>query len=380
MPQFDLQVRDIGGHVVGTWKPLDVDLQVTQNEVGSITGAFARSDPTVTRNFFGPYRNDWFLYRDTRLLSSGPITNAAWTDTNEGIISFAGKTWGVLLDKRIWYFDPAEPDYPTLITNFIYRSGVVPPADKKAVLRALHLIVRDLLDNVEENGNSGDPTYHVQGTTSNSQMTYEIFPFDTTTILQHIKTISEQDNGFDFDINYRSAFNLDFVIHAPIKESSGITYQLDRTNIAGLSFSNDGPIGTRNYVIGDGQPGTNWGFIDEYIPSSERFRTIESVTRFGRVKNRAALERLADSETARTKEPQLTVNLSVYPDTIPNFWAKLDTGIKITVDYDFGFHNLNSDPDDQGGFTFWRVKGYGLNVTRQGDPTVTLNMSRVPSI
>lgn len=378
MAQFDLQVRDVFGQVVGTWKPLDLDLQRTQNEVGSITGAFARSDPTVTRNFFGPYRNDWFLYRDAQLLDSGPITNAGWSDQSEGIITFAGKTWAHLLEKRIWYFDPEEPDYPTLISNFIYRSGVFPPADQKAIDRPLHLIVRDLLDNVQDHGNTADPTYHIIGTTPNAVMQYEIYPFDTTSILNHIKTISEQDNGFDFDIEYRSAVNLNFIIYAPIKESTGIVYQLDRTNIASMNFGNDGPVGTRNYVIGDGQPGTNWGLIDEYIPSSERFRTLETVTRFGRVKDRVALERLANSEAARTKEPMLSVNLTVYPDTIPNFWAKLDTGIKVTLDYDFGFHNLNSDPDDSGSFTFWRVKGYGLNVTRQGDPTVTFNLFRVP--
>lgn len=378
MPQFDLRIDRVGGGTVGTWKPLDLDLSVTQNEVGSITGAFARSDPTVRRNFFGPYRNDWFLYRDSRLLASGPMTQAGWQDQSEGIVTFAGKTWAHLLEKRIWYFDPEEPDYQTLISNFIYRSGVFPPADRKAILRPLHLIVRDLLDNVEEHGNGSDPAYTIRGTTPSAQMTYEIFPFDTTPILQHIKTISEQDVGFDFDINYRAPYALDFVIHAPIKESTNIVYRFNRDNIAALSFANDGPVGTRNYVIGEGKPGTNWGMIDEYIPSSERFRTIESVTRFGRVKDRDALERLADSEIARTKEPLLTVNLSVYPDTIPNFWAKLDTGIRVTLDYDFGFHDLNSDPDDAGSFTFWRVKGYGLTVTRQGDPTVTFTMSRVP--
>ena len=92
-------------------------------------------------------------------------------------------------------------------------------------------------------------------------------------------------------------------------------------------------------MIGDGQPGTNWGIIDEYIPSS-RGCTIESVTRFGRVKDKAALEKLADSEIARTKEPLLSVNLTIYPDAVPNFWQKLDTGIKVTLDYDFGFHDL----------------------------------------
>lgn len=377
MAQWDLQIRDPVG-VVGTWKPLDLELQITQNEAGSITGAFGRSDPTVTRNFFGPYRNDWFLYRDAQLMASGPITQAGWSDQNEGIITFAGKTWHHLLERRIWYFDPAEPDFPTLISNFIYRSGVFPPADQKAVNRPLHLIVRDLLDNVEEHGNSLDPAYTIVGTTPNAMMQYEIYPFDTTSIFQHIKTISEQDVGFDFDIEWGGAFDLDFIIHAPIKESNGIVYRLDRTNVTSLNFTNDGPVGTRNYVIGDGQPGTNWGIIDEYIPSSERFRTLESVTRFGRVKDRAALERLANSEVARTKEPNLSVTVTVYPDTIPNFWSKLDTGIQVTLDYDFGFHNLNSNPDDSGSFTFWRVKGYNLTVNRQGDPLVSFNMHRVP--
>ena len=378
MPQFDLQVRDIGGGVVGTWKPLDVEFQKTQNEAGSVTGAFARSDPTVTRNFFGPYRNDWFLYRDARVIGSGPITQAGWQDTNEGIITFAGKTWEHLLEKRIWYFDPEEPVYETMISNFIYRSGIEVPADKKPVLRKLELIVEDLLENVMENGNSSDPIYTVVGNTGSEQMTYEIFPFDTTSILQHIKTISEQDNGFDFEVQYDSAFNLDFRIFHPIKESEGIVYHLNRTNIQSLEFTNDGPLGTRNYVIGDGVLAGNWGIIDEYIPSSERFRTIESVTRFGRVRDRDALEKLADSEAGRTKEPVLSVNLTVYPDTIPNFWAKLDTGIKVTVDYNFGFHDLNSDPDDASSFTFWRVKGYNLKVNRQGDPVVSFNMHRVP--
>ena len=145
MPQFDLQVRDIGGGVVGTWKPLDIEFQKTQNEAGSVTGAFARSDPTVTRNFFGPYRNDWFLYRDARVIGSGPMTQAGWQDTNEGIITFAGKTWEHLLEKRIWYFDPEEPVYETMISNFIYRSGIEVPADKKPILRNLDKIVRDLL-------------------------------------------------------------------------------------------------------------------------------------------------------------------------------------------------------------------------------------------
>ena len=378
MPQFDLQIRDIGGSVVGTWKPLDIEFNKTQNEAGSIIGAFGRSDPTVTRNFFGPYRNDWFFYRDATLLGSGTITQAGWSDKSEGMITMAGRTWEHLLDKRIWYFDPAEPDFPTLISNFIYRSGVFPPADRKAVLRRLDLIVRDLLDNVEENSNSGDPTYTVTGQTSGVNMTYEIFPFDTTTILQHIKTISERDDGFDFEIEYMSAFNLRFRIFHPIKESTAIVYRLTRDNISSLDFANDGPIGTRNYVIGDGQPGTNWGLIDEYIPSSNRFRTLESVTRFGRVKDRDALQKLSDSEVGRTKEPVLSVNIEVYPDSIPNFWAKLDTGIKVTLDYDFGFHDLNSSPDDAGSFTFWRVKGYTLKVNRQGDPVVSFNMHRVP--
>ena len=90
MPQFDLQLRDIGGRVVGTCKPLDVEFNKTQNEAGSIIGAFGRSDPTVTRNFFGPYRNDWFFYRDTRLLGSGTVTQAGWSDKSEGMITMAG--------------------------------------------------------------------------------------------------------------------------------------------------------------------------------------------------------------------------------------------------------------------------------------------------
>lgn len=380
MAQFDLQVREAGGNgVIGTWKPLDLDLNITQNETGSITSAFARSDPTVKRNFFGPYRNDWFLYRDAQLLASGPITQAGWSDDNEGIVTMAGKTWHHLLDRRIWYFDPEEPDYPTLISNFIYRSGVFPPADQKALMRPLHLIVRDLLDNVEENnGGSTDPTYQIIGTTPNAQMQYEIFPFDTTTIYQHIKTISEQDIGFDFDIEWFAPYMNKFFIYAPIKESSGIVYKLNRENITSLNFTNDGPVGTREYVIGDGQPGTNWGILDQYVPSMDRFRTLEVVTRFGRVKDRAALARLAASEISRTKEPNLSVDITVYPDTIPNFWQKLDTGIQVTVDYDFGFHNLNSNPDSTGSFTFWRVKGYNLKVNRQGDPLVTFNMHRVP--
>jgi hypothetical protein len=133
-------------------------------------------------------------------------------------------------------------------------------------------------------------------------------------------------------------------------------------------------------VIGDGQPGTNWGLIDQYTPSMDRFRTLEVVTRFGRVRDREALARLAASEISRTKEPNLTVNITVYPDAIPNFWPKLDTGIKATVDYDFGFHDLNSDPDNAGNFTFWRIKGYNLKVTRQGDPSVSFAMTRVPSL
>lgn len=378
MAQFDLRIDHASGGTVGTWKPLDLDLNITQNEVGSITGAFARSDPTVKRNFFGPYRNDWFLYRDGQLLSSGPITQAGWSDTEEGIITFAGKTWHHLLDRRIWYFDPEEPDYPTLISNFIYRSGVFPPADQKALMRSLHLIVRDLLDDVEAHGVPTDPSYTIRGTTPDAQMQYEIYPFDTTSIYQHIKTISEQDIGFDFDIEWTGTFTRDFVIHAPIKESNGIVYRFNRDNIVSLNFANDGPVGTREYVIGDGQPGTNWGILDQYIPSMDRFRTLEVVTRFGRVKDRAALERLAQSEISRTKEPNLSVDITVYPDTIPNFWPKLDTGIQVTVDYDFGFHNLNSNPDDAGSFTFWRVKGYNLKVNRQGDPLVSFNMHRVP--
>ena len=45
MAQFDLQIRDIYGQVVGTWKPLDCELSVTQNDTGSLWAVSVEATP-----------------------------------------------------------------------------------------------------------------------------------------------------------------------------------------------------------------------------------------------------------------------------------------------------------------------------------------------
>lgn len=369
MPQFDLQVREAGGGVVGTWQPIDLSFTKNLNGPGDITGGFGRSDETLTQNIFGPYRSDWYLYHDATQLASGPMTEANWSSNNEGLITFAGKTWEHLLDRRLWFFDPEERMNNPSLSQYIYRSGIASPADQKAVLRNLHLIVQDLLDNTFEHGGAIDPEYTVEGTVP-TQMTYEIYPFDTSTILQHIQTIAEQDEGFDFEVVMGAGwYDLRVPVYHPIKDTGTIQFNFDRSNILAIdSFSNKGPLGTRNYVIGEGIPSNNWGYISQYVPSMDRFRTLENVVRFGKVKDLDALQRLATSEGVRTKEPQLELKVTVNPDAFPNFWTKIDTGIRISMDYDWGFHHLDSD---------WRVLGYDLNVNAQGDPVVSFDVVKI---
>lgn len=368
MPQFELQVRNVDGSVVNIWQPLDLNFTKNLNDEGSIACGFGRGDETLTQNVFGPYRNDWFLYRDTSLLGSGPITEASWSSNSEGIVMMAGRTWEHLLERRLWFFDPEQRYDNPMLSDYIYRSGIASPADAVAIPRNLHLIMQDLLDNVTLHGTgTHDPAWFIEGDTIPTQMAYTIYPFDTTTILQHIKTIAEQDNGFDFEVQWSGVYNLLYLyLYYQTKDTGTIQFSFTRDNILSIDpFTNKGPLGTRNYVIGEGIPANNWGYISEYQESLNRFRTLENVVRFGKVTDLNALQRLATSEGVRTKEPQLELKVTVDPDAFPNFWDKIDTGIRIHMDYDFGFHDLDST---------WRVLGYDLTVNRQGDPIVAFDI------
>lgn len=394
----------------------------------SVGAADVDGDPAVSDDSVQPYITDFNLKRSdlTDPVMSGMITTVSGQDGDPPLeqVQIAGQDWLHYLDLRVWPYDATLSDpvpsglhaWPDgFVWDFTAEVGQQikdiletvrdlsqnypgTPDDMGTNYRGPWLIGASYLvgDSVNDNGqiwiaihnNTGDeppsanwsaifPSFSlpflVDADDTGFTTNINLAPFDSTTILALIQGLSQaglDHGGFDFYMTFDKIFKLVYPeIGDP--DSPVFTLEVDATthfaDMVSAGYTNTGPTGT--HVLGTGAGTANrQGGINKHFPASSAvFRRIDQVSDFGNVKDLNLLESLTSLALAFASNPAHQIPIEVNPADIPGFWTVAKPGAYVTVDYDFGFHHVNSTQ---------KIVAMDCAVDTEGVETVTLTFNQ----
>lgn len=317
--------------------------EIRNSEVGGMSCEIPLSAPFLTANQFAPYRSDWALYRSGASQQFKLITEGVVTSTNlvkdRDTILVAGKDWLHLLERRIFPFDPvAYKDMVTLDSTgkryFEYWPWQWPnPAGNPVEVRD---IVQDMLLRVQQTDLNAIPgvaadapgTYRgsfplvLNNVPTGTETKYTIFPGDQTAIYDHIRKLSEQVDGFEFDI---IPITREFKMWSPGRDGGVPVYQFQPTDdeatgaITEVDWTNDGPEGT--VIVGLGTADHRKGAIWYYKPSVDLFRWLDKIYDFGEISNDTSLFQMVKDQNDLFPQKKLAITL-LNPEFLdPSFYT-----------------------------------------------------------
>jgi len=301
---FNLRFKESAtGNVVGQYRPDgDFSFSIRNSEVGDLQFEIALSTTGLTFEQFGPYRTDFELYRtgqsgDVKLLTEGMLTSTNLNNDRDSIL-VAGKDWLHYLERRVYPFDPVQyvagnwRNWPQGWPHF--ASGRVKlgnPVEVKDIIEEMLAKMEAVTLPALPGGVDAGPGMGQLGLIYNNKDTgqttkYTIMPGDQTTIFEHIQKLSEQVNGFEFDILPGSR---EFKMWSPGRAQDNPIYRLQLQGeeatgaIIDLDWTNDGPEGT--FLVGLGTAEHRAGAVWYYRPSIEKYRWLDKVYDFGEMAN-----------------------------------------------------------------------------------------------
>lgn len=324
-----------------------------------MSGEISLADPNLgfmgSEQSIGPYRTDYYIYRAGQssqysLLAAGIITSVNLAKDRDTLL-LSGKDWLHYLERRVFPFSPeAYLDMDTLDINgnkyFTYWPinypyiplGTLDPDTYNASNKVdVTDIVEDLLLAIEQQSNPKFPNRPIlyPGTATGPRGTlglvmnnapigyltsYRIYPGDSTTIFEHIKKLSEQSNGFEFDILPGTK---EFKIWGPQQIDSQfpastrlqatpvytfIPSALETTGaILEADWTNDGPDAT--VVVGLASSPRHFGATWTYLPSVDKYRWLDRVHDFGEVKDEELMEGMIKDQNDLYPQTKLSFTL-----------------------------------------------------------------------
>jgi len=377
MPRPYIRVQHIDraeGGVVGTFNPLNPRFAYRQNDVGDISYELALSNPQVTRDAFAPKRTDF------RLQVSA--TGANWINImggfhwpvaleNEiGVVKVQGVDWAAYLEQPMW-FAPYDYDAVDLISGKTGLQGVLD--DVHAMFRgwtnlgtgdveevspyitynaSQQTIVQELIDSIADGNNDTlNIGLNFQGDVAgwDTPMSYVVMFQDSTTILDHIRAISEMDApfGFDFFMNWdKTLVCYNPALVSPITAINTI-YSITREEggLVRAQWQNNGPVATHTVAVGAGSPGI-WAH-KTYAPSKALYRRWLRLVRLGGA-HRMPEQVLAAVNGIPDRFPQKDLRLTLKPDEVdpldPTAFFRPLIGEALYVDIDFApYHRINAN-------------------------------------
>lgn len=361
----DPEISD-GGDLLCTVAPDQLQFRLQLGKLGPGTiaydlGLHARDTVTnlevVEHEFVGAYRTDFLLKRSglTDPLMGGMHTPApAATDgaQPQDKISIAGQDWLHYLQRRVWPYDAtlSYVNWPAGL-RFAVAAGEIGD-----IVRALLETVRDVSPNwplpPDPPGGGGHPSYSLGFTVdcddTSTTTNFEISPMDTTTIYDMIVTLAQNptgEGGFDFLMTFDKIFRL---VYPEIGTPASPLYTLEQdavthlANMRELGMTNTGPAGTHFLGVGAGSSGQAGGVNRHFRANSAVYRRLDAVEQFGDVKNLDLLETLTGGALSTGANPILEIPCVVNPNDIEGFWAVTRPGQYVTVNWDFGAHQLAS--------------------------------------
>lgn len=321
-------------------------------EPSTLTCELALSNPELTADLIGPKATDFRLYRDAVPFLDGELRSVNLNGERDTLVC-NHEDYMKYLDERIYPFE-----YP-------FTFGDWPKIWTAADLTT---IVEDIMDAMMAADVNVPP--YVYGNSPTGQNTnYQIDAGDTTTVLQHITTLAEQEPGFDFRVR-RDGNDVRLTLVAPKFDDESIVYTITKEigQIGdGFDWTNDGPEATWTLGLGAGTNNQSRAAISTFLASRQAYRRRDSSVNFGEIRDMAMLERLTAAEGYKQRFPQKSLVLPIVVNTahLPNFWASslgrpyslLGRRIHVgpiefrnyhTVDADFKILDMTIEPDEDG--------------------------------
>ncbi len=315
MPEWTVEYLTHNWGHVETFDPLTPVVVLKVNEPSTFACELPLGDTRLTANIIAPQRSDFRLWRDSTLILDGELKSVNLSGQRD-TLECEHADWLQYLDERIYPFH-----YPFAFGDF----------PKKWTNVDLTTIVEDILtatfaDILPSQLTNYSPPYIFNNALTGTTTNYTIDAGDSTTVLGHIKKLSEQSDGFDFKAK-RDGANIRFTMTSPGFNTDDVpvyTITKDDEIGAGFEWTNTGPQAT--WTLGLGAGSQNKSRADESVfnPSVVQYRRRDGVTDFGEVRNLLMLQRLTGAEGNRQRAPQHTLNLPLSINTalLPNFWAQ----------------------------------------------------------
>jgi len=363
-----VQHVDPGEGVVGTFNPLEPRFAYRINDIGDITYNVALSNPQVTRDAFAPKRTDFRLQVSNdgaywRNIMGGFHWPVGFSN-EEGTVKIQGMDWLAYLDQPYW-FDAYLIDAQDLVGPknrmkqiledasswahvWIGAAGVDQPGVSYGATQ--QTIVQDMIDAVAD-GNDGTLNIGTNfvGPNWSEVLNYQIMFQDSTTILDHIRSISALDDplGFDFFMNWDKTIVFYNTTRSGPIDSITTLYSITRKTpgLLNVEWQNNGPDATWSVMIGEGSPG--WWAHKTFAPSVDTYRRWLKINKLGaNYRMPKAINSAARGNLDRF--PKKDLKISVYaeqfdPVDATALFAPL-LGEALYVDLDFPpYHRINAN-------------------------------------
>ncbi len=292
----------------------------------------------------GAYRTDFALMRDDLTIISG-LHTAVSADMDELVIHVAGYGWLHYLERRYWPFAMGKDQSGTGQIWFAVDVGS---------------IVVDMVNTIATTGNT--VPFVVQSSQLGITTNYRIDPADSESIFDKITTLSQQKPGFDFEVTT----DKQFIMYVPQKGSYIRDYSLELgRNVKSIHYGDSGPMGNAELGTGAGSA-TKIGFGAQDLDAQAVYRRLDEITDFGDDPNASNISRMTRQQLDKSKNPNLDIWVSVYPEEFDKAYTSVGVGDYVHVIADMEYVQL----DD-----YFRVTGKEGYLNAQGDEQIVFTFN-----
>lgn len=357
---------------LGSLGPEDADYEISRYALNE------GSASAVSLDMVGAYRTDFRIRRSdipTAILA-GMHTAAPSGDDGENpndSVRIAGKGWLHYLERRCWPYD-ADLSYVNWPDGFRFKVAAAEIGD---IIKDLLETIRDVSPNYPDPPDDDFPSYSLAFTvdcdSTGHNRNFEIDAFESQSMYEIVQSLSQAEKtegGFDFNMTPSKVFRLvapeDGDPDDPIftLEVDAITHV---ANMLDAAFTNTGPEATHVLGVGAGTSTRQGGVNKHFRANSARYRRLDTVRDFGDVKDLDTLEGLTSGALSFGANPVHEIPITVNPADIPDFWNITRPGKYITVDYDFGWHHIES---------VQRIVEMDCSVDLEGNERVALSLNQ----
>lgn len=361
----------------------DADWEVSDSAIDTADQPVVFRNVDTDEDAFKPWKH---MYRlrlmeegvETKIMA-GPITLTNMAKGRD-FIKVGGKDWMHYFERRGIPFNPlASPNGPFSVTNTFGPTSPPPTGlSYQEAARDVALIVKDILEFVMAQSFSLPISNSLSaiGITSNFALSLG----DTSKLLAIFDGIAEIWPGFD----YRISYDREFVMWTPFRFGDPDTTAddgPDGDNIAyafgdyyghpvvNVEYTNTGPQATHLFGLGAGLGSTQLGKALGASDIQEGYWRIDDDVNLGdQAKTQEILNNRTRKEFIFRAQEVHEIELTVDPQTVPDFWNVIRPGFAIWLREDLIQHEINSAQ---------RVVSMELIKNNENDQQVKLGLNQI---